>query len=168
MEVQFELTYQLEMKHYVQWYKHVLRNRLYWMGMFIFVGVCNLALGIPSGDWLQILIALFCAMYAVWMYRRPWIVAKRAVKRDLEYYDGENVLSTTTFGDVICDITKDSNMTMHYDKVKDICFSEDLIALTDLKGVSFLMDKNSFTKGDFQSFQVFIREKCPQLKMPNW
>ena len=90
------------------------------------------------------------------------------MEQDLEYYGTEKVPSVTTFSDVIRDVAKDADMVMHYDKIKDIYFSEDLIALTDLKGITFLMDKNGFTKGDFQSFQAFIGEKCPQLKLPKW
>ena len=168
MEVQFEVVSCLEKKHFVQWYKYRLRGRFFWMSVIGFVGICYLALGISNVDLLHICFALTCVGYVVWNYRRPWTVAKKTMERDLEYYGTEKVSSVTTFGDVIRDVAKDADMVMHYDKIKDIYFSEDLIALTDLKGITFLMDKNGFTKGDFQSFQVFIREKCPQLKLPKW
>ena len=166
MEVQFEIRSCLEKKHFVQWYKYLLRKRIWWCGLAALLTVFYLAKGIASVDWIRIIFAAYCAGYCIWNYRRPWIFAKKAIKMDLEYYGTEKVPSVTTFGDVIRDVGKDNNTTMQYDKVKDIHISENLIALIDMKGHAFLMDKNGFTKGDFSAFLAFIGEKCPQLKLP--
>ena len=168
MEVQFEVVSCLEKKHYVQWYQHILRRRILWVILFSFVGFVSLLLGIKNADYGDLIYAGVCAVYVIWNYRRPWILAKKHLKRDVEYYGTQEVSSVTTFGETIRDVTKDTDMTMPYDKIKDIHISKDLIALEDVKKQAFLMDKNGFTKGDFQSFLAFIGEKCPQLKLPNW
>ena len=168
MEVQFEVVSCLEIKHFVQWYKHTLRKRIVWCCLAGLLAAFYLASGIADADWIDILFAAYCAGYGIWNYRRPWALAKKMVKQDEEYYGAEKNPSVTTFGDVIRDTTRDSEMTMPYDKVEKIYISEDIIAIEDAKKLNFIMDKNGFTRGDFQSFLVFIGEKCPQLKLPNW
>ena len=168
MEVQFEVHSCLENKHYVQWYKHILRKRIWWCGLAALWTVFYLAKGIASVDWIRIIFAAYCAGYCIWNYCRPWILAKKIRKRDLAYYGTELVPSVTTFADVLRDVAKDMDVTIPYDKIKEIHISNDLIALTDIKDSVILMDKNGFTKGDFLGLLAFLAEKCPQLKLPKY
>ena len=86
MEVQFEVVSCLEKKHYVQWYQHILRRRILWVILFSFVGFVSLLLGIKNADYGDLIYAGVCAVYVIWNYRRPWILAKKHLKRDVEYY----------------------------------------------------------------------------------
>ena len=168
MEVQFEVVSCLEKKHYAQWYKHGTRKRFVWVILMGILGVLYLVLGISGGSWFRLLLAAYCIGYSVWLYCRPWSLAKKLIKRDKMYYGTEKVPSVTTFGDSIHDRTQDADITVPYDKITDIYVTNDLIVLTDVKGNAILMDANGFTQGDCQLFLAFIGEKCPQLKLPNW
>ena len=168
MDVQFEVVSRLKEQHFVQWYKFVQRNRIWWACLAGFVGICNLAVGISSGDWVDLLLAVACGSYAIWIYRRPWTMAKKVMKQDLEFYGTDDVENIVSFGDVIQDATKDRVNTVPYNKIQEMHVLDDLIVLKDVRNAYFIMEKNGFTKGDFQSFLQFMAEKCPQLKLPNW
>ena len=168
MDVQFEVVSRLKEQHLVQWYKFVQRKRLLWVVLFGALGVLSLVVGLRNQGYARMAYSVVCVAYSIWLYRRPWTMAKKVMKQDLEFYGTDDVENIVSFGDVIQDATKDRVNTVPYDKIQEMHVLEDLIVLKDVRNAYFIMEKNGFTKGDFQSFQIFIKEKCPQLNLPNW
>ena len=114
----------------------------------------------------------------------PRRTGRRVVKDFKRIYQVESVECTTQFGDKIhyalqgaedseydysC-ITKMVSAKRSY----ILCFKKKILAEVDPKGNERYITKkgtipvvrDGFTKGDFESFKNFLREKCPGVKIP--
>ena len=98
----------------------------------------------------------------------PVLYAKWYIKGLRKFGDGKVSASITSFGDVIRDETPATVVTIPYEKVKKIHFLDTIIVIEDVKRTSIIFSKHNFIKGDLESFCSFIREKCPQLNLPQW
>ena len=168
METQFEIHSHLEKKHYVEYYRYILNKRILWVVIYILACLLSLVLFLVSNKLRWLLYGCFFAVYAVWIYFRPWLVAGKQVKRETKFEGTETLESVTKFGDVICDETKTQSVNISYDKLEAIRIAKHVIILTDVRKMAFILDKNGFVKGTFEEFLPFIQEKCPQLKLPKW
>lgn len=172
METQFEVSSILEEKHYVEFYRYIWRKN-YWMVLVVLV-LCILSACLESDKdpivWVVyiILMSVYVGVYALWMYSRPRRAARKTMKQNQTFDGSERAPSVTTFGEDIRDESPNATAKIPYDRIKSIHISENVIVLIDIRDVAIIMDKNGFNKGSFQDFLPFIREKCPQLKLPEW
>lgn len=168
MDIQFEIHSHLEKKHYVEYYRYIWHKRMIWVVIYAIGGLLGLFLYSASKEMRWILYGCFFALYAVWVYFRPWFAASKQMKRKAKLYKTETVESVTKFGDTIQDEMKSQSASISYDILEAIHIAKHVIILSDAKEMAFIMDKNGFVKGTLEEFLPFIQEKCPQLKLPEW
>ena len=114
----------------------------------------------------------------------PRRTARRVVKDFKRTYNVESVECTTQFGDKIHyaiqgteDSAYDYSCITKVASCKNsyiLCFKKKVLAEIDPKGKeryinkkgTILLVRDGFTKGDFESFKQFLREKCPNVKIP--
>lgn len=168
METQFEIHSHLEKKHYVEYYRHILRKRMIWVIIYIVAGLLGMLLSMALNKTSWVIYGCVMLLYAVWLYFRPWMVAGKHLKDEIQFDGTESVESVTRFGDELQDETKSQSVRVSYDKIETIHIAKYVIILTDTRKMAFILDKNGFTKGTLADFLSFIQEKCPQLKLPKW
>ena len=165
MEIQFEITCQLEKKHYVEYFQYIWRKRMIWFWILVFTGSAGILLNLLTKETIAVIKYCVAIAYAIFLYFRPWMAAAKVMKDKQRFYETDAVSSVTKFGDVILDETKRQTSTVPYDKIAEIFISKNVIVLEDITKADLIMDKSNFTKGNFEEFLKFIQEKCPQAKV---
>ena len=89
-------------------------------------------------------------------------------RKKLKYYNGTMPDTTVRFGAEIRISDVDSNHTIQYDKIKKLIVTEDGIVLWLMDSRAIAIPKSTFTLGSLQEMLALLREKCPQLKLPDW
>lgn len=168
METQFEIHTRLEKKHYVDFYCYMWRKRMITVVISAILAILLLGLGVFDTSVHSIVLGIWCAFYGVWLFFRPWMAASKSIKQDLNFAGTEGQESVTKFGAEIFDETKNQTATVPYDKLEKVHITDNVILLVDTRKMTFIMDRNGFTKGTLQEFLPFLQEKCPQLKLPKW
>ena len=114
----------------------------------------------------------------------PRRTARRVLKDFKRIYKVESVECTTQFGDKIhYAIQGAEDSEYDYDCITKVasckhsyilCFKKKIQAEIDPKGNpryinkkgTILLTRDGFTVGNFESFKQFLREKCPNIKIP--
>ena len=114
----------------------------------------------------------------------PRRTGRRVVKDFKRVYQVESVECTTQFGDKIHYALQGAEDSVYdYDCITKVasakrsyilCFKKKVLAEVDPKGNERYITKkgtipvtrDGFTQGDFESFKQFLREKCPNVKIP--
>lgn len=80
----------------------------------------------------------------------------------------DNMLPETvvTFGDAIEMHEGMVHLTIEYRKIQKIVRLKHSYVLMNGKRSGILLYEDGFTKGTFEEFKKFLREKCPDLKIP--
>ena len=164
MDAQFEIKTKLEKGQRVEYYRFIWRKRLWLIAALLMLGTIYLLVDVLENfpDWPC---ALFCVAYSVFLYFRPWIAARKAMKLDNDFYGSEKSPSVTKFSDAVYDEDQNESTMIPYDKIKDIYFGKTIIVLTEIRRIAIIMDRDGFEKGNFEDFLPFIQQKCPQAKI---
>ena len=98
--------------------------------------------------------------------RFPTWMAKRAYKARMKYYSGVLPEEVCRFGEEISIVTGDATQKIPYDKISKIFFLESGIAfkLKDHRVIG--ISNEGFAKGSMEALKVLLREKCPNIKIP--
>ena len=169
MEYLFENIYVDTEKLLRQTYQEILKKKVLIrtaiavvMGLlFLFAGV---VLDRPVYRWGSLIYVVLAMQYLLWPYR----VARKAYKDMLKLHDGTIPSTIVRFGDKITLSQGDTFLTMPYSKLKTVSFLKDCILLHNEVGGCYIVANDGFTKGSKQELAAFLREKCPQLKLPDW
>ena len=169
METRFELEYCLTKKQYTEVYRRFSRRRMIWVVIAAIAGFYFLFRGIL----LQSLLLIACGLFELFLAIRgvllPWLRAGKVMKQIQEFDGTPGGVGKTLFADeMIIDETPSETRKFPYEKITEIYVSDSLIVLTDIRKMGIIMSKHGFTKGTFEEFMDFIREKCPQLKLTKW
>ena len=115
--------------------------------------------------WREFVWLCLTAVYAYFLCRRIYqytTYGKRSLRSRLAYYDNMNPPMTNRFfEDRVVSQDIDSVNITYYTKISRVDFCSDLIVLYRKNGGVILLDPQGFTKGDYDSFTHFIREKIP-------
>ena len=97
---------------------------------------------------------------------RPENEANKVYDQRIAYYDDVMSVTRVQFGEQIVAETKDGVRRIEYRKIENVLSLEHSYIICDkLPGVTFL-SRNGFTKGTFEEFKQFLREKRPDLNIP--
>ena len=98
---------------------------------------------------------------ALTSYRRN---AQKAYLRRLEYFDNSLPPVLHFFYDDYFEVRgTDSTRTTPYRKISQVQYLKDIMIIYRKDGQVFCMDTTAFTKGDYESFARFLREKTAHL-----
>ena len=169
MEYTIENVY-VDSEHLLrQAYGHILRKRQ------ILLTVTSAILGVLFAfAWIVLertiwlLLAVVYVALAVWYWFVPYRTAKKVYKKMLKIHDGDIPPTTVRFGEKIFFDAGTSTSEMAYKKLKSVVFCNDCILIQNEVGEAYLVANDGFTKGSKQELIAFLKEKCPQLKLPDW
>ncbi len=166
MEPRFELRYIPQEKNMVEFYRKVIGPRpvLVIIGGIIFGWMFLQA--VLGGYWQELLVYYIIFAAALGMLLLiPNIMARKSFKQALWQNDGKVPETVVTVGDSI--EIQDGILHMHleYRKITKVLRLKNAYALLiDKNGV--ILDINGFTKGSFAEFKQFLKEKRPDLTIP--
>ena len=167
MEYQFENVQHYNRKMRLEFnYKIYCRLALLYgtiMGVITAVYV-SMAINQAPIYWIAVIASLgFVVHYFTWPYRLEIKQRKRWEK----YYDGLDEPAYLRFGDKIYAEDSNSTYTVEYRKIEKVIVLKHGIFLRHAEKAYLCVDPNCFTKGTCGEFMEFLREKCPNLKIPN-
>ena len=166
MDIQFENIYvDTEMLFRQTHQEHLKKKILIWSTIYIAVGVLTLYVGIaqdrPSYCWGSLLYFMLAVRCLRWPYR----TARKMYNNLLKYYDGTIPETVVRFADTITLSQEETVTTIPYSKLKQVSLLKDCFLLIDEIGGFYIVSNEGFTKGTKQEMLVFLKEKCPQLKI---
>ena len=112
------------------------------------------------------LVSMACGVVLlVFLWRLPGSTARSIMKEVIKQNNGEVPECVALFGDVIL-----SNMGEQegysYERIRKVAALKHSYVIYIDKRVSIPVTREGFVKGDFASFKAFLREKRPDLKIP--
>jgi len=113
--------------------------------------------------WPYVLFGLFFLVFAVFF---PEINAFLAIRRYKKETDNE-ALYCVRFGDHIEVLEGKICILWEYSEITSVVRLKYTYELKKGKSFSVLIDPDSFTKGTFEDFKVFLKEKRPDLNIPD-
>ena len=144
-----------------------MRKMWFWLIVYIPLDILYLFLISPDSSWLTWLAFLACMGYTVWIFLRPLYVGRTTIRKLIKYYDGTIPETIVEFGDKITVRGPDSVHSIPYEKITKVYFLKYSIVLRADKVSSVIITPTGFTKGTFSEFKQFLREKRPDLKIPD-
>lgn len=169
MEVLFENVYEeTEDMVYRLNCKVLHKQRILWTVLMSFFAAAFAFLGWILERIPYLLAAVAYLLLAVRYFRMPRRYARKALKKKLEYYNGTNPPMTVQFGEEIVFRDLDSLQTIPYSKVKNLYMLKGYLCIRTEMNAWHAFPMTGFTKGSPRELTDFLREKCPQLKLPDW
>ncbi len=168
MEVFFECVYEETLELIYRLHKKVLRPTMIAICIVFGVGAALYwMVALHSGRPAYYVLAVILTATVLWYATMARRNAKKMIKNKLKYYNGQNPPITVQFGDEIIFQDVDSYRAFPYDKIGKIFTEKNCLILKIGKAYHCISTEN-FTKGDLNGLLAFLREKCPQAKMPEW
>jgi len=114
---------------------------------------------------MRFLLPVIAVYLLVWPLLRSHVAASSRIKHLKKLYDGVIPETTVTFGDTIEVSDAGNHSSFRYDQIMKTCrLRHSYILMLNGKFCIFLQP-DGFTKGAFQDFTTFLREKCPDVKV---
>lgn len=114
---------------------------------------------------MQILLLMIAVYLLAWPLLRAQVYASSRIKHLKKLYDGVIPETVVTFGDTIEISDSGNHSSFRYDQIMKTCRLKHSYILI-LKGkFCIFLQPDGFTKGTFQDFAAFLREKCPDVKV---
>ena len=141
--------------------------RIIGIGLFCYILLCTVVSAIFDGfavDWLKfILFSLAVMVFCVFF---PRISAFFAVKNYQKDTDGTGSYKIA-FGDRI-EVTQGTVRAIwEYSDISAVYHLKYSYELVKTKRLALIVDPNGFTKGTFTEFKQFLKEKRPELPVPD-
>ncbi len=103
---------------------------------------------------------------AIYLALLPYIRVRKSWKQNLKFHNGTLPVNTTRFGEKIRIENETSSMTWEYRHLKKVYSLKYSYCLLFTDKTALYLDRANFTKGTFEEFKQFLREKRPDLKIP--
>ncbi len=166
MEPMFELRYIPEKKNMAAFYRKVLGPR----PAVLIIGGIFMALiliaAVAEGFWQDMLVYYipFCALVGLLMLL-PDYMAYNHYRQVRKLHDGRIPETVVTVGDTVELADGMMHMSLEYRKITKVLRLKNAYVLM-VQRTGVILDPNGFTKGTFEEFKQFLREKRPDLKVP--
>lgn len=115
----------------------------------------------------EIYYAVICLVLAALVLRLPRIIANRAYRNRLNYYGDDIPELTARFGNELVLEDSDSLHTFPYEKITRVYFIEENLVIVVVKDRAVCIPVREFTRGSMSELKQFLREKCPNVKIPD-
>lgn len=133
------------------------------IAIYILMIIFSLVMGIWE-EMLRIVI-LVGVLYTVTAVL-PYLHAMLTLNGVKKQNDGVMPETVVTFGDTIQIFEGMVHLTIEYHKVIRVVRLKHSYCLMTSKSTAVLLREDAFTKGTFEGFKQFLREKYPQMKIP--
>ena len=143
-----------------------LRNRLINLAIFAAATLWALTSYFEEGRTSRLVLAILYVFLAVWYQLRPLRTAKKAFESNLKFNDGDVPPTTVCFGDEIVFRDKNNSSVVSYGKIKKIHFVKEGLLMDMEENKVYFSAIDYFTKGSMEELKQFLREKRPDLKIP--
>ena len=167
MEPQIEFVGVDTLVLYRKVYWHMsLRSRLINLAIF---GAATLWAAVKYGEtggFSYLILAILYVLLAIWSQLRPLRVAKKVYKSRAKYNDGVMLPTTVRFGDRIVFQDQNNSATADYEKIKKIRFVKEGFMMDMQENMFYFSAIDQFTKGSMEELKQFLRQKRPDLKIP--
>jgi len=171
MEFQFENRYHTSEKMIVESTWANMKG----LGIALGVGITVLAMaaagtiigGImhPPIDTSMLIRLAIGVVIVVLLLRLPGSTAKSILREIIKQNNGQNPECIALFGDLILTNMGDPE-GYTYDRIRKVVSLKHSYVVYIDKRVSIPVTRDGFTKGDFEGFKAFLKEKRPDLKIP--
>ena len=101
----------------------------------------------------------------VWCIFLPEINSFFAIRRSKKSM-GPNLTSEIVFGDSIEILEKTVRVIWEYSDIQQVKRLRNTYLLLKNKNMGIAIDPETFTEGNFYNFKKFLREKCPNVQIP--
>lgn len=137
------------------------------LAVLILCGICfavnlfNLLMGFDA----YIYGLIFPPVYVLfWLYSYQ-MFKKSLVKRDAETFKGDVVITTGVYEDhITVTASNGSVVELEFDKIKKISLTKNYILIISKARLIYVLKKDSFTKGSFEEFTEYIKNKGIKIK----
>ena len=168
MEIQFENRYTADVKTMVEFTRKYRTNprpavAIPFAVVYTFLTLYLLHYGIWSAlPKILIIIGLYCAFVALLPSWQVWCMRRAAAK------DNEGVFpeSVVVFGENIEVFEGMVHLTIGYHRVTEVVRLKHSYCLKMSSATAVMIREDAFTKGTFEEFKQFLREKYPHLPIP--
>lgn len=96
----------------------------------------------------------------------PYRIAKTAIRRYTRQHDGVQPETVITFGDKIEVFEGMAHFTIEYRKIVQVRRFRHSYALMTSRRTAVLLREDGFSQGTFDDFKDFLRQKLPQIQIP--
>ena len=171
METYFENCTELTASMILELYK-IKSKRMNWLrivgtvlcGMGIVKGLAMLMIEHALSKDKIIAIAVFAVLITcVWLL--PLVRAKRIANKFGEHKSDKPREYEIHFGETIKCFGKET-VELFYQQISGVTCLSECIAVDIAKNRVLYVSNNGFTKGTFEEFKQFLREKCPNVTIP--
>ena len=167
MEYQFENVQCYNQKMYLEFaYKVRYSRAVLWGQAWLVIAAMDIYRALTKDPFRWLLAAVSLAL-AVYQFLRPYCKEKNRAKDYFAFYDGENTPARVRFGDIIRIEDHSAVMHMDYGQIRQAIALKHGLFLRYQENAYLAIDPNCFTKGTFEEFKQFLREKCPDLTIPD-
>ena len=136
------------------------------IGLFVYILFSAVLDTIMYGfdrTWLRLLVfSLVLLLYGIYLPQINAFFSLRSYKKDVS---GKGIYKIA-FGDKIEIIQGTIRVAWEYSDISKIYHLKHSYDLVKTERLSLIVDPNGFTKGNFEDFKQFLREKRPDLAVP--
>ena len=168
MEPQFENRYYTNHKMLAEFMRKHGNGPRPWVAWVL---VATFAYFVVSSWWHGILwdmlpTLLFMGCMFTLLYLLPHFYAWSLLRNAKKHHDGEQPETVVTFGDAIEIQEGMMRLTIEYRKIQKVVRLGHSYVLKNGKRNGILLTTDGFTKGTFAEFRQFLKEKRPDLQIP--
>ena len=165
MEFYFEniTVYSMRLMLQARYYLAAKRMTI-WLLVYILLGIW---IANPDADGsVNYLSLMICIGFTCYLLLQPYFMTRKAIKREMQFYNGTIPPVNFRFGDQIMIWSHDASRTVEYYQIAKVRSLKNVYLLCLSDKSALLLDKAGFTCGTFADFKQFLRTKRPDLKIP--
>lgn len=123
------------------------------------------ALVLESSPWMAFVFAGFLGI-VIRTFRTPRAVADQDFEKRLTYYGGRMPDTFIRFGEKIEIVSQEFTEVLDFRQVDSVLSLESGYFITTRLRGTIILSRNGFTQGTFAEFKQFLRNKRPDLEIP--
>ncbi len=166
MESNIEIQVNLTQKMVAEYNRFAL-GKVWKVLMILLAGMTVLFLLGSLMDTYYLSDAVMSVVVLLAFFLLPEFAAWETLRQQKKKSGGNLLAYQVCFGDEIVDTSPGQQMILSYDRVERVVHLKHSYVLMIDKRTGILLDINGFTKGSFPEFKQLLREKCPNLLIPD-
>ena len=165
MDFYFENTGKSDLRAWTEMrYRIGMKRTWIWIGIYTVLGTVCLY---NRMRWnISFLSPLLLYAYAIYLLVMPYYRISKGLKKQAEFYGGELPVNTARFGEMIQMGNTRESMSWEYAHLVAVYSWKYSYALRFSNDLVLILDRSNFTKGTFEEFKEFLRQKRPDLEIP--
>lgn len=140
------------------------KNGWIWIGVYLLFDIYFLH-GYLMGEYLLFYPLFFVGM-TIYLLLHPYLQLRKAYKKEKAFHNGIMPERTILFDDHIQVSNETASRTLEYYQLKKVYSLRYSYCLRFTDDTVLLLDRSGFTTGTFPEFKQFLRDKRPDLKIP--